>query len=63
LKNAKNYFIDAKLYKLTESEIPHHTDGVLKPILASLGLGLEGFRSQSRRFQVSRLCILQRNGL
>jgi len=25
LKNAKNYFIKAKLYKLTESVIPHQT--------------------------------------
>jgi len=23
LKNAKNYFIEAKIYKLTESVIPH----------------------------------------
>jgi len=25
LKNAKNYFIEAKIYKLTESVIPHQT--------------------------------------
>jgi len=53
LKNAKNYFIDAKLYKLTESEIPHHTDGSRNPfLLVSVlvskvsGLSLEGFRSR-----------------
>jgi len=25
LKNAKSYFIEAKIYKLTESNIPHQT--------------------------------------
>jgi len=44
LKNAKNYFNEA-IYELTESVIPHHSDGILGLGLG-FGVGLESFRSR-----------------